>query len=125
MLGKLLKYDIKSMAHTFVPLFIAMLGMSILNILFFQNEWIAALIGGSAIMAGLLIALLVTTIVMIITQFYHSVLGDQGYLTNTLPVSVDTILFFQDDLRYGVDYPQRHHCCAQWFYPAGRQRSQH
>lgn len=93
MLGKLLKYDIKSMTHTFVPLFIAMLGMSILNILFFQNEWIAALIGGGAIMAGLLIALLVTTIVMIITQFYHSVLGDQGYLTNTLPVSVDTILF--------------------------------
>lgn len=31
MLGKLLKYDIKSMTHTFVPLFIAMLGMSILK----------------------------------------------------------------------------------------------
>ena len=43
-------------------------------------------------MFGLIVALGVTTIVMIITQFYHSVLGDQGYLTNTLPVSVDTIL---------------------------------
>lgn len=92
MLGKMLKYDIKSMAHTFVPLFIAILGMSVINVLFFKNQWLAALMGGGTVMFGLIVALGVTTIVMIITQFYHSVLGDQGYLTNTLPVSVDTIL---------------------------------
>lgn len=53
----------------------------------------SGIIAGSSIIFGLFIALGVTALVMIITQFYHNVLGDEGYLTNTLPVGVDVILF--------------------------------
>lgn len=93
MLGKMLKYDIKAMSRTFIPFYIAILVMSLFNTIFMRFEKIYAMFGGLTIFACLFIGLGVAATVMIITRFYHSVLGDEGYLTNTLPVSVDTILF--------------------------------
>lgn len=93
MLGKMLKYDLKAMSKTMLPFFLVIIGMTVLNGFFIQFEWMGGIIAGSSIIFGLFIALGVTVLVMIITQFYHSVLGDEGYLTNTLPVGVDVILF--------------------------------
>ncbi len=92
MLRKMLKYDIKAMAQTFLPFYAVILIMSVLNSIFINFDWLYGIVGGSTILVGLFIALGVTTLVLIVTQFYKNVLGDQGYLTNTLPVSVDTII---------------------------------
>ena len=93
MLGKMLKYDLKAMSKTMLPFFLVIIGMTVLNSFFIHFEWMTGIIAGSSIIFGLFIALGVTALVMIITQFYHNVLGDEGYLTNTLPVCVDVILF--------------------------------
>ena len=93
MLGKMLKYDLKAMSKTMLPFFLVIIGMTVLNSFFIHFEWMTGIIAGSSIIFGLFIALGVTALVMIITQFYHNVLGDEGYLTNTLPVGVDVILF--------------------------------
>ena len=93
MLGKMLKYDLKAMSKTMLPFFLVIIGMTVLNSFFIHFEWMSGIIAGSSIIFGLFIALGVTALVMIITQFYHNVLGDEGYLTNTLPVGVDVILF--------------------------------
>lgn len=92
MLRKMLKYDIQAMSKTFIPFFIAILVISIFSALSMHLEWLIGIFGGATILFGLGIALFVTSLVLIITQFYKNVLGDQGYLTNTLPVSVDTII---------------------------------
>lgn len=86
MLGKMLKYDLKAMSKTMLPFFLVIIGMTVLNSFFIHFEWMTGIIAGSSIIFGLFIALGVTALVMIITQFYHNVLGDEGYLTNTLPV---------------------------------------
>ena len=89
----MLKYDLKAMSKTMLPFFLVIIGMTVLNSFFIHFEWMTGIIAGSSIIFGLFIALGVTALVMIITQFYHNVLGDEGYLTNTLPVGVDVILF--------------------------------
>lgn len=92
MLRKMLKYDIQAMSKTLIPFFIAILVISVFSALSMHLEWLIGIFGGATILFGLGIALFVTSLVLIITQFYKNVLGDQGYLTNTLPVSVDTII---------------------------------
>lgn len=93
MLMKMLKYDIKAMSKTFIPLYGVILLMSVLNIVFIRSEWVVGMMGGTMIYVGLFIALAVLSLVLTVTQFYNSILGSEGYLTNTLPVSVDTIIF--------------------------------
>lgn len=78
MLGKMLKYDLKAMSKTMLPFFLVIIGMTVLNSFFIHFEWMTGIIAGSSIIFGLFIALGVTALVMIITQFYHNVLGDEG-----------------------------------------------
>ena len=93
MLRKMLKYDLKAMAKTFIPFYAVILLMSVLNIIFIRAEWTPGMVSGTLIYVCLFMALAVVAVVLTITQFYNTVLGPEGYLTNTLPVSVDTILF--------------------------------
>ena len=79
MLRKMLKYDIQAMSKTFIPFFIAILVISIFSALSMHLEWLIGIFGGATILFGLGIALFVTSLVLIITQFYKNVLGDQGY----------------------------------------------
>lgn len=87
MLGKLLKYELKSTARTFIPLYAAILVVAIVNGFtvgteMFEIQGIATLILG-----GLMVALFVITIVVIIQRFKKNLLEDEGYLMFTLPVS--------------------------------------
>ena len=92
MLRKMLKYDLKAMAKTFIPFYAVILLMSVLNIIFIRAEWTPGMVSGTLIYVCLFMALAVVAVVLTITQFYNTVLGPEGYLTNTLPVSVDTII---------------------------------
>lgn len=92
MLRKMLKYDLKAMAKTFIPFYAVILLMSVLNIIFIRAEWTPGMVSGTLIYVCLFMALAVVAVVLTITQFYNTILGPEGYLTNTLPVSVDTII---------------------------------
>lgn len=96
MLGKLIKYDFKATGRLLVPTLIGLIcltlfGRIILNIEFpSQLEFIQALFITTYII--LMIIAVVAFFIIIIINFYRNLLGDEGYLTFTLPVKSRTIL---------------------------------
>lgn len=96
MLGKLLKYEFKSTLRLFLPIYAAAIVFALLCRLFIsvntlQNFWDGRLF--AIVMMIYVVIILMTsvlTLVLIIQRFYKNLLKDEGYLSNTLPVSVDT-----------------------------------
>ena len=100
MLGKLLKHEFKATARTMLPMFGVVLVLSVLANLSFTR--IADTDSGALdILFGLFIVAFflglftmgVMAMVVMIQRFYKNVLGDEGYLTLTLPVNVHEILW--------------------------------
>lgn len=101
MLGKLLKYDIKSTSRVLLPLYGALLGAAVLlgvslRPIINNQPMPNSMGGGSMIMTSissvlyviLIAAVAIVTLVMILyTGFYKSLLGTEGYLRFSLPVS--------------------------------------
>lgn len=106
---KLLKYEWKACARTCLPLYGAVLVVTVINRMLGlfgsspapDNRWVEMI---SVLMAfvyfGIMVAVFVVTAVLLIQRFYKSLLGDEGYLMFTLPVTpaqhiwVKTILAF-------------------------------
>ncbi|MFT4106650.1 MAG: hypothetical protein QM657_12900 [Lacrimispora sp.] len=101
MFGKLCKYEFKSIVRTLVPIYLAVIAVSILNAFvgfgslfsgylddlgFVSN--LLGLIQGISIFVyfGVMVALSVLTLIVIIQRFYKGLLCDEGYLMFTLPV---------------------------------------
>lgn len=104
MLGKLIKYDMKSMSRTFIPLWVLapvvslMLSFSIRGMIAWSDSPIAAdfLVAGNGILmtvvgllfVGVMIGLFVMTVLFVIQRFWNGLLKEEGYLMFTLPVKV-------------------------------------
>ena len=92
MLGKLMKYDLKSMFKVFVPLWLALLAVSVINRFTTNFSGRGGMISTlptvifMILYVGLIIAVMVVAIALIIMRFYHGLLKDEGYLMFTLPV---------------------------------------
>jgi hypothetical protein len=98
MLVKLMKYEIKATARTLIPLYIALLAFAIINKIFIGTgltdnlegfgsiPFILSIFGYGCTMA----AVFIVTFFVIIQRFYKNLLGDEGYLMNTLPVTTIT-----------------------------------
>lgn len=113
MLKKLFKHDFRALSRTLFPLQIGILGgglvatlLSALTIRLSGSSWASA--NGSNLLKGLLMAVSVTsavligvaimaslivTLVFICYHFYRSFLSDEGYLTFTLPVKTSDLLW--------------------------------
>lgn len=94
MLGKLLKYEFKATGRTFLPLYLAIIVVAFINGLFFKpsgnlNNMQSI---GILVLVGLFIALGVLTIVVAVQRFNKNLLGDEGYLMFTLPVSSKSLI---------------------------------
>ena len=87
MLGKLLKYELKATSRVFIPLYIAILVVSIINGLSLKLEIFNIQGLATIILMCLFISLFVITIVVTIQRFNKNLLKDEGYLMFTLPVS--------------------------------------
>jgi hypothetical protein len=87
MLGKLIKYDIRSTWRDFAGIYLAiLLGAIFLPLVFvYVNNAVVSVVAGLAI-AGIEVASVVITIVMLFRIFNTNVFLKQGYLTMTLPV---------------------------------------
>lgn len=87
MLGNLLKYELKATSRVFIPLYIAILVVSIVNGLSLNLEIFNIQGLATIILMCLFISLFVITIVVTIQRFNKNLLKDEGYLMFTLPVS--------------------------------------
>lgn len=103
MLGKLIKYDLKSMSRAFVPMWILapvislMLSISIRGMTAWEESPVGNYVvsGGGLVMtvmillfSAVMIGLTVMTILFIIQRFWNGLLKEEGYLMFTLPVKV-------------------------------------
>ena len=99
MLGKLMKYDLRYCLRRFGPLWIAAVALSVVCGLFFRivhngpdsrsflvNLFTALL--PSALFAAF-VAMAVMSLVFVCGRFYKGLLGDEGYLMHTLPVTAE------------------------------------
>ena len=96
MLFKLLKYDFRSMWKTFSLVWAACLVLALVNrfTLPFEGQTNVTIGPGDGILAfitalvffGVLFAMFVAVMIFVIQRFYKGLLGDEGYLMNTLPV---------------------------------------
>ncbi|PHV70603.1 ABC transporter permease [Sporanaerobium hydrogeniformans] len=92
MLGKLLKYEAKATARTFIPIYIALLIVSAINRVFRMNNIEMGFTLSVLVIVGLFIALGVITLIMIIQRFSKNLLSDEGYLMFTLPVKISDLI---------------------------------
>lgn len=93
MLNKLLKYEFKSTGRTFLPIYGALLITSFLTRLFvfnkdFSNSFFLGIfqVVLSSLFGFLLMAVFILTLVVSLQRFYKNLLGEEGYLSMTLPV---------------------------------------
>lgn len=96
MLGKLMKYEFRTTAIYFLPIYVVLVLVSGLRYVVslisqkFSNGFSAfSGFSLSAIYLLLALGLAITTFIVIIIRFYKNLLGTEGYLMFTLPVSVE------------------------------------
>ena len=98
MTGKLMKYEMRSMLRTFLPLWGAILVVALLNRCTLQIESLRDWLGGvPAILMMVLyviaiIAIAIVALVFMIQRFYNGMLKDEGYLMFTLPVKTSQLI---------------------------------
>lgn len=99
MLGKLIKYEFKASSRLFLLLYAALAVVTVINTILLRvgnslndANWIYNLAQGIVMFSYviLVIAVAASTVIMIIIRFYRNLMGDEGYLMFTLPVSTDS-----------------------------------
>lgn len=100
MLRKLIKYEFKATARVFIPLFLAMLLLALINGLFMgpntseENPLLTTLRGILLFVYIMVIfSLIVATLIITIQRFYKNLTGDEGYLMFTLPVRTSSLIW--------------------------------
>ncbi len=98
MLGKLIKYDMRSCWKTFLPFWAAILILTLINA--FTVRYAASVSSDGFFVSVLPVLLLIGTcmitfvvaIVYICQEFYRGLLGKSGYLMFTLPVKTEALI---------------------------------
>lgn len=99
MLGKLLKYEIKSTSRIFLLFYPLIIAMALLNkLLLFvidSNDTLLVIpkILSITLYVLLIIAVFIITFIVTIQRFYKNLLGQEGYLMFTLPVETSSLIF--------------------------------
>lgn len=95
MLRKLMKYEFKATGRLLLPLYLALIVLSIINKFFIgldsNGKNMNILNGVPAVISMfiygcILVAMFIVTFFIIAQRYYRNILGDEGYLMNTLPV---------------------------------------
>ena len=98
-MGRLMKYDLRAAMRLFIPLWLGTLALGLINrftvrLEFSENHVLNFFTGMAMVLYVLaVLSILVVTLIYIIQRFYQSMLKDEGYLTFTLPVGIDSILW--------------------------------
>lgn len=92
MLGKLIKHEFKSTAHSMFAIYLSALITFIVMCLVFFIKNKTLMVISSVALGGICVAALVITLFAIIGTFNKSLYGNQGYLSFTLPVTGNSLL---------------------------------
>ena len=92
MLGKLIKHEFKSTAHSMLGVFMAAGITFVVMMLVFLIKIKSLMVISSLVLGAIAVAVLVITLFSIITTFNKSLYGAQGYLSFTLPVTSKQLL---------------------------------
>lgn len=95
MLSKLFRYEMKSVARLLLPMYGAVLLLSVINrltLLFFSSNTLFAIpqIMLTTMYVLLVVAVILLTFVLMVQRFYKNLLRKEGYLMFTLPVSTSS-----------------------------------
>ena len=95
---KLLKYEWKACARICLPLYAVELLVAFINRLLYSDIGSKLLYGIPSIVmtmlyAAIMVALFVVTAVVLVQRFYKNLLGSEGYLMFTLPVSRSQLIW--------------------------------
>ena len=95
MLGKLVKYELKSSAKNFIPIYVGLMLVTILQVClskcdYFGIEAVAIIV--NIVLGGGFTVVLVVTAMCIHNRFKQNLLTDEGYLMFTLPVKYTTLI---------------------------------
>ena len=99
-MGRLMKYDLRAAMKLFVPLWIGTLILSLINSFTIPNqheiesrilEFFVSLMMIAYVLA--VIAIVIITVIYVVMRFYQSMIKDEAYLTFTLPVGIDAVLW--------------------------------
>jgi len=99
-MGRLMKYDLRAAMKLFVPLWIGTLILSLINsfTIYPQSDveskladFFISLMMIAYVLA--VIAIVIVTVIYVVMRFYQSMMKDEAYLTFTLPVGIDAILW--------------------------------
>lgn len=93
MLGRLMKYEFKATARVYLPLFGALLVTAAVSSLMAEWGKDVPTVIAYTLSVFIMIAVAVVTFVITIQRFSKNLIGDEGYLMFTLPVSTDSIIF--------------------------------
>jgi hypothetical protein len=93
MLGKLMKYEFRATGRVFLPLFGALLVVSIISRILISLRFQAPSVIGIALSVILIVAVFVITLIITLQRFYKNLLTNEGYLMFTLPVSTDRLIW--------------------------------
>ena len=92
MLGKLIKNEVKSTAHSMFGVFLAAGITFVIMLVVFLFKVKSLMTLSSVVLGAIAVAVLVITLFSIITMFNKSLYGAQGYLSFTLPVTGKQLL---------------------------------
>lgn len=101
MLGKLFKHEMKATSRLFLPLIIGYMAVTLLCKISFETVYSRSvdnfILNSITVIFFFLyfaytVALFVMTFVFVAMHFYKTMVGEQGYLTNTLPVKTSGII---------------------------------
>ncbi|MGN0635236.1 MAG: hypothetical protein ACI4I5_03350 [Acutalibacteraceae bacterium] len=92
MLGKLIKNEFKSTAHSMFGVFLAAGITFVIMLVVFLFKVKSLMTISSVVLGAIAVAVLVITLFSIITMFNKSLYGAQGYLSFTLPVTGKQLL---------------------------------
>lgn len=97
MVKKLIKHEFMALSRMLVPMYIVLLGLSIITriIAIFESDHLIyeiVLVSAVIILPVAIVISLVYTVVSCIIRFYKNLFSKEGYLTFTLPVSVSSHL---------------------------------
>lgn len=95
MLGKLLKYELKSSAKSFGCIYVGLIMATILSVIleqfnYFEIEILEMVI--TILLGSLFVVVLVVTCICIYNRFKQSFFTDEGYLILTLPVKLSRLI---------------------------------
>ncbi len=92
MLGKLIKNEFKSTAHSMFGVFLAAGITFVIMLIVFLFKVKSLMVISSVVLGAIAVAVLVITLFSIISTFNKSLYGAQGYLSFTLPVTGKQLL---------------------------------